>query len=86
MRRFLIAPTPAPPGAHTPEEALRLLEWCWNRRDAVRYAKLPTADFRFVFSPLDPQGTAYRDQPWTREDELISARHLFLGGDATSRP
>jgi hypothetical protein len=84
LKNFLVAPTESrAPGAHTPEEALRLLEWCWERRDVVRYAELPTEDFRFVPSPLDPAGNAYRDDhPWTREDELISAGHLFSGGKA----
>ena len=76
-------PTPIPaPHPSSPANALRLLEWTYNRRDPVPYRELFTDDYRFWFSALDPAGNAYRDQPWTREDELISTAKLFQGGDA----
>ena len=74
------------PEASSPGGALRLLEWCWNRLDLPRCRQLFTDDYRFLFSLLDPFGNAYRDNPWTREDELISATHLFQGGHATEPP
>jgi hypothetical protein len=73
--------SPAPP-RDTPGNLLRLLEWCFVNRDTATYQTLFTEDFRFVFSPLDPDGNAYRTNPWTREDELISFGHLVNGGDA----
>jgi len=71
-----------PPVPNSPATVLRLLEWCYDNRDAVAYRDLFTDDYRFAFSELDPDGNAYRDQPWTREDELASTTKLFLGGDA----
>ncbi len=71
------------PEARTPEGALRLLEWCWNQGEILHYGMLFTDDYRFQFSLLDPYGNPYRDNPWTREDEIMSATHLFQGGHAT---
>jgi len=72
-----------PPAADSPGNVLRLLEWAYDNRAIAEYRELFTDDYRFVFSVLDPYGNAYRDVPWTREDELISATHLFQGGHAT---
>jgi hypothetical protein len=78
-----LLPTPRPPYAqNSPENALRLLEWGYSHKNLDSYQRLFTSDFRFVFSDLDSSGVAYRVVPWTREDELISANHLFHGGDA----
>ncbi len=72
-----------PPVPNSPANVLRLFEWCYNNRDPVVYRELFTDDYRFYFSTLDPEGAAYLDRPWTREDELISTTKLFLGGEAT---
>lgn len=74
------APTPDSPAA-----ALRLFEWSYNNKAFSEYRELFTADFRFYFHPLDSAGAAYRDTAWTRDDELISTLHLFVGG-STSQP
>lgn len=68
------------PEPNSPATALRLLEWCWNRRDADLYSTILTEDFQFVFASTDSAGTDYRALPWIREDELTSSRHLFDGG------
>jgi len=71
-----------PPVPDSPGNALRLLEWCYEQRQISEYRELFTEDYRFVFGQLDPDGIAYRDNPWTREDELESTDNLFQGGDA----
>jgi hypothetical protein len=71
-----------PPVPNTPQNTLRLLEWAYNHKAIDEYRELFTADYRFVFSDLDSNGAAYRDVPWTRDDEIISTTKLFLGGDA----
>ena len=75
-------PSETPPAQNSPDGALRLLEWSYVRKDLAHYRRPFTADFRFIFSDMDSNGAAYRDIPWTRDDELISAAHLFNGGDA----
>ena len=72
-----------PPAPNSPANTLRLLEWCYDNLEPSLYRELFTDDYRFAFSLLDPYGNAYRDIPWTREDELISTTKLFLGGDAS---
>jgi len=77
-----LIPVVTPPySPDTPQNALRLLEWSYGSKNAENYRRLFTSDFRFVFSDLDSNGAAYRDVPWTRNDELISSTHLFEGGD-----
>jgi len=75
-----------PPAPNSASGALRLLEWCYRNRDLPYYRQLFTDDYRFVFGATDTNGQAYRDKPWTRTDELISAGNLFQGGSATEPP
>jgi hypothetical protein len=72
------ASTPAP----TPNSAaniVRLFEWCWKNRGIKEYEEVFTDDYRFQFAETDSAGNAYRDVPYTREDELSSATGLFVG-------
>lgn len=71
---------PSSPSADSPENALRLLEWCWNHLDTTAYRTLFTDDYRFAFGTLDPGGAPYRDTPFTREDELAALACLANGG------
>lgn len=71
-----------PPVPDSPSNVLRLLEWCYTNRATFEYRELFDKDYRFVFGALDPDGNAYRENPWNREDEVESTTHLFLGGDA----
>lgn len=73
--------TPAPVPS-SPENILRLFEWCWNNRAIDEYREVFTDDYRFAFAQTDSAGNAYRDQPYRREDELASATNLFVGGGA----
>jgi hypothetical protein len=71
-----------PPAPNTPSNTLLLFKWCYENRSQAEYRELFTADYRFAFAALDTNGNAYRDQPWTRDDELESSRKLFEGGEA----
>jgi hypothetical protein len=72
-----------PPLPDSPVNALLLFEWCWEHRSITEYEQLFTDDFRFAFASTDSSGNAYLERGFAREDELESARHLFLGGDAS---
>ena len=72
-------PAPVP---NSSSNLLRLFEWCYNNKAIAEYREIFTADYRFLFSPLDSAGADYRGTPWTREDELISTTQLFVGGSA----
>ena len=69
-----------PPVPNSPQNLIRLFEWCWNNRDITTYKEIFTADFRFVFALGDSAGNQFRDDPVTREMELNIARNLFVGG------
>src|SRR5881628_2876265 len=71
-----------PPRPDTARNALLLFRWCWEHRDINQYRELFTADFRFAFAAADTFGNAYLTRGWNRDDELESAKHLFLTGKA----
>jgi len=85
-----IAPTlgisEPPPVPNTPQNLLRLFEWCWNHRAISEYRELFTGDFQFVFALRDSAGNPVRDPPLTREQELDVAENLFVRGTATEPP
>ena len=70
------------PVPDSPRHALDLFQWCWKNRDFTPYREIFTADYRFEFAATDSAGNAYRNTPWTRDDELISAKNLFQSGTA----
>ena len=70
---------PTGPAPSSPAGVIRLFEWCWENRAIDEYETIFTDDFRFLFATGDSAGNAYRDAPWTREDELACARRLFVG-------
>jgi hypothetical protein len=81
-RRFGAPPTSTPgPRADSPAGAVKLLQWCWESRSLARYREVFSDDFRFAFALADSVGNPYWGNPWTREDELLSAEHIF---DASS--
>jgi hypothetical protein len=79
-----LAPTTAiyipPPTPDSPQNLIRLFEWCWNNRDITVYRQIFTDDFRFVFALGDSAGNLFREDPVTREMELNIANNLFVGG------
>lgn len=79
-----LAPTlgasiPAPKPTSAPG-VLRLFEWCYNNKAIAEYSEIFSADYEFFFSPRDSAGAEWRGTPFRREDELISATRLFVGG------
>jgi hypothetical protein len=75
----VVAPSSPAPYPNTPAAVVRLLEWCWDIRDIDKYGEIFTEDYRFQFAAGDSAGNAYRDVPFTREDELHCATGLFVG-------
>jgi hypothetical protein len=79
-----IAPTTSvyvpPPEPNSPQNVIRLFEWCWKNRDITVYNQIFTDDFRFIFALGDSAGNLVREDPVTRETELTMARNLFVGG------
>jgi hypothetical protein len=75
-QRAETTPAPAP---NTAQNVVRLFEWCWKNRGIKEYEEVFTDDYRFQFAETDSAGNAYRDVPYTREDELRSATGLFVG-------
>lgn len=67
------------PAPTSPEGIVRRFEWSWKNRGAAAYASDFTDDYRFQFEEFDSAGSAYRDVPWTREDELRMAGGMFTG-------
>jgi hypothetical protein len=45
-----------------------------------------TDDFRFQFATGDTAGNKYRVTPWSRDDELLCAVHLFRDGSPLEPP
>lgn len=80
------APTRVEPGppfvADSPIHLLRLVEWSFENLDEETLKALFTSDYQFEYPVPDTSGNDYRDVSWFREDELISAHHLFVGGGA----
>lgn len=82
-RRGISEPPPVP---IDPRSTLLLFKWCWENRSIEDYRELFTDDYIFVFAETDSAGNAFRDTPWTREDEMISQTNLFVGGSASEPP
>ena len=68
------APTPT-----TPQNAVRLFEWCWKFRGVEEYKELFTEDYVFISAGLDSAGNQSRDIQARRDDEMITAENMFIG-------
>lgn len=77
------SPAPVP---NTPQNAIKLLRWCWENRDAQVYRTVFTDDYAFVFSTADSAGNTGRDPFWTRDQELENVTQIFNGGDGPNEP
>ena len=71
------SPAPVP---NSPANVIKLHEWCWANRAIDEYKEIFTDDYVFVFATGDSAGNAYRDRPFIREDDLIVAQNMFVGG------
>lgn len=68
------APTPT-----TPQNAVKLFEWCWNNRGYDEYSELLTDDYVFQSAGVDSAGNPTREVQARRADELEIAQNMFLG-------
>src|SRR5260221_6780327 len=77
---------PTPPAPSGPVGAVQFLQWCWTHRDIAHYHEIFTDDFDFAFAAVDTAGDPALQLPWTREDELISAQHIFDAASSITLP
>lgn len=77
--------TVPPPVPSTPEDVIRLFAWCWNHRAYPEYEEIFSDDYVFVFAQGDTAGNT-RSEPIDREEELIIAKNLFIGGAIDEPP
>jgi hypothetical protein len=83
-QRGISEPAPVP---DSPRNVLELFRWCWEHRDYSKYREVFTDDFRFAQAgDVDTTGSTDPSQVHTRDDELESAKHLFIGGKADEPP
>jgi hypothetical protein len=76
-------PAPIP---NTASNILNLFAWCWNHRAIDEYSEVFTDDFEFQFAATDSAGNAFTGRALFRQEELDTARHLFVEGTATEPP
>jgi hypothetical protein len=74
-----------PPVANSPANAVRRFAWGWARRDTAVYASVFTDDFAFAFDAGDSAGNRWPNRAWSRQDELRSTAHAFVGGGSVPR-
>ena len=67
------------PSPTTPQNAVRLFEWCWKNRGVEEYKELFTADYEFLSAGLDSAGNKTREIQARRDDEVQTAENMFLG-------
>ena len=70
---------PTPPVANSPTNAVRLLEWCWDHRDAAKYREVFTNDYQYDFAPSDSQNVS---TTLDRDEELQIATSLFAAAQS----
>jgi hypothetical protein len=71
--------TTTAPSPTTPQNAVRLFEWCWKNRGFEEYKELFTADYVFVSAGLDSAGNPTREIQARRDDEVQTAENMFIG-------
>ena len=69
-----VAPSPT-----TPQNAIKLFEWCWKNRGVEEYKTLFTDDYVFQSAELDSAGNGGRDVLTRRNDEIETAQNMFIG-------
>lgn len=68
------APTP-----NSPQNAVKLFEWCWVNRGVDEYRELFTDDYVFISAEKDSAGGQNRDIQARRDDEVQTAENMFIG-------
>ncbi|HTO90241.1 MAG TPA: hypothetical protein VMJ70_03850 [Candidatus Sulfotelmatobacter sp.] len=74
------------PNPNTTSNILNLFAWCWNHRAIDEYSEVFTDDFQFQFAATDSAGNAFTGRALFRQQELDTARHLFVEGTASEPP
>ncbi len=69
-----VAPSPT-----TPQNAVKLFEWCWVNRGVEEYKELFTEDYVFLSAGLDSAGNQTREIQARRDDEVETAANMFIG-------
>lgn len=69
-----VAPRPT-----TPQNAVKLFEWCWVNRGVEEYKELFTEDYVFVSGALDSAGNPSKEIQARRDDEIQTAENMFIG-------
>lgn len=69
-----VAPSPT-----TPQNAVKLFEWCWVNRGVEEYKELFTEDYVFLSAGTDSAGNPRREVQARREDEIQTAENMFIG-------
>lgn len=65
----------------TPENTIARFIWAYENKKSQEYEDLLTGDFTFEFSnAADPSLATRWSTGWFKNDEVLSARHLFQGG------
>ena len=75
---------PAPPTSSS--EVVDYFNWCWRNRAPDVYSRVLTQDFVFEFASGDSTALSWKAIPWGRDDEILSALHLFEQGTASEPP
>src|SRR5262245_7558294 len=65
---------PVPPTPNSPVNAVRLLEWCWDHRDAAKYREVFANDYAYVFAASDSQSIS---TTLNRDEELQITSTMF---------
>ena len=68
------APTP-----NSPQNAVKLFEWCWVNRGVDEYRELFTDDYVFISAGTDSAGNQSREIQARRDDEVQTAENMFIG-------
>ena len=74
QRVTTVAPSPT-----TPQNAVKLFEWCWVNRGVEEYSELFTDDYVFQSAVVDSAGNTSRDVLTRRNDEVETAENMFIG-------
>ena len=74
QRVTTVAPSPT-----TPQNAVKLFEWCWVNRGVEEYKELFTDDYVFRSAELDSAGNGTREVLTRRNDEIGTAQNMFVG-------
>lgn len=71
--------TSAAPTPNSPQNAVKLFEWCWVNRSVDQYRELFTDDYVFISAATDSAGNQNRDIQARRDDEVQTAENMFIG-------